>query len=134
MVLEIGHQPLPWGDQLRRICQQYSTNRDYQALDLIVELVRRGLFVEEGRTETVPWPFQQSIDDYIESFHGRASFSRERMTPAQAAAFDAAVRAAVTPYAQSSVELPIVVSIVWGRPLSGEQGRGDSDERATSGG
>jgi SAM-dependent methyltransferase len=119
VLLDIGHQPLPWGDQLGQVIRQYSTNRDYQALDLIDELRRRDLFVEEGHTETAPWPFRQSIEDYIESFHGRASFSRERMLPAQAAAFDSAVRAMVMSYSHTSVELRIVASIVWGSPLFG---------------
>ncbi len=119
VILDIWYQPLPWSDQLGQVCQQYSTNRDYQALDLIAELKRRDLFMEQGRTETEPWPFRQSIDDYIESFHGRASFSRERMTPAQAAAFDGAVRGMVTSYTHASLELSIVARIVWGRPLSG---------------
>jgi SAM-dependent methyltransferase len=119
VILDIGYQPLPWSDQLGQVIQQYSTNRDYQALDLVTELTCRDLFMEEGRTETASWPFRQSIDDYIESFHGRASFSRERMTPAQAAAFDATVRAIVMSYARTGVELAIVARIVWGSPLSG---------------
>ena len=44
---------------------------------------------------------------------------RQRMTPAQAAAFDGAVRGMVTSYTHASLELSIVARIVWGRPLSG---------------
>jgi hypothetical protein len=36
--------------------------------------------------------FEQSIDDYIESFHSRNGLSRERMSPEQADAFDEEAR------------------------------------------
>lgn len=118
-ILDLGHRPMPWSDQLGGLIQRYSTNRDYRPVDLVAELERRGLFEVEGRAETAPWAFRQSLDDYVESFHGRASFSRARMTAADAAAFDAAVRALVTPHAQTGVTLPIVAQVVWGRPQPG---------------
>jgi hypothetical protein len=107
---------VPWSDHLRSLIQQYSTNQDYQAIDLVVELERRELFVVEGRYVTAPFLFQQSIDGYVESFHGRASFARERMTPQQAADFDHAVRTLVTQYRNNTVELHVKGTIVWGRP------------------
>ena len=117
-VLELDHAALPWSDDLRRVIQRYSTNRAYQALDLVTELTRRKLFVEEGRANTPPWPFRQSVQAYVESFHGRASFSRERMRPADAVAFDRAVRALVTQFTHEEVELPLVTRIVWGTPVA----------------
>jgi hypothetical protein len=60
-------------------------------------------------------PLRQSLDAYVESFHGRASFARERMDPREAAAFDAALRDLIgTP----EVELACVADIAWGRPLA----------------
>jgi SAM-dependent methyltransferase len=115
-ILDLGHEQVPWSEPLRRLIQQYSTNQDYQAIDLIAELERRKLFVVEGRYVTSPWPFRQPIDDYVESFHGRASFARERMMPQQAADFDHAVRTLVTEYRNDTVELQVIGTIVWGRP------------------
>jgi len=118
VILDLAHETMPWSHQLGQLIGQYSTNRTYQAVDLIKELTKRNLFIEQGRTTTAPWIFRQSIDAYIESFHGRASFSRERMSRVDAAAFDDRVRVAVEQYAHQAVELPIVATIVWGKPLA----------------
>jgi ubiquinone/menaquinone biosynthesis C-methylase UbiE len=117
VILDLDHQIMPWSAPLGRLIQRYSTNQDYQAVDLISELERRHLFRAAGRLTTDPWIFRQSVDAYIESFHGRASFARERMDPKDARAFDQQLRELVTAHTQALVELPLIARIVWGRPL-----------------
>ncbi len=117
VILELGYQALPWSEQLGLLIQRYSTNRDYQAVDLITELEQLQLFRAEGRTETPPWIFRQSVDDYIESFHGRASFARERMAIKDARAFDLQLRELVTAHTHGMVEQALIATIVWGKPL-----------------
>jgi ubiquinone/menaquinone biosynthesis C-methylase UbiE len=121
VILELGHQPVPWDDQLARVIRQYSLNQAYQALDLVNELEQRGLLDVEGRHETAPWAFRQSVEDYVESFHGRASFARERMRPDRATDFDRAIRTLVAAYQSDLVELPVVATIAWGRPRRARQ-------------
>ena len=121
VILELGHQPVPWDDQLARVIRQYSLNQAYQALDLLSELEQRGLLDVEGRRKMAPWAFRQSVEDYVESFHGRASFARERMRPDQAADFDRAVRTLVAGYQSDLVDLPVVATIAWGRPGRAQQ-------------
>jgi ubiquinone/menaquinone biosynthesis C-methylase UbiE len=112
---------LPWHDELDSLLRTHSTNQTYQPIDLISELSRRGLFRELGRRRTKPEPIEQSVDDYIESFHSRNGFSRDRMTPESAAEFDAGVRAAVLRHAPDGiVRAGHAAHVVWGRPLSGE--------------
>jgi 2-polyprenyl-3-methyl-5-hydroxy-6-metoxy-1,4-benzoquinol methylase len=117
VILDLDHQPLPWSAPLGRLIQRYSTNREYQAVDLIAELEQRRLFRTEGLIQTAPWVFHQSVDGYIESFHGRASFARERMGAKHASAFDQQLRELVTAHTQGAVELPLIARIVWGKPL-----------------
>jgi ubiquinone/menaquinone biosynthesis C-methylase UbiE len=117
VILQMGQLPVLWDAGLDPLIQQYSTNQDYRSVDLITELEQRGLFRKHGELRTEPVPFKQSLDAYIESFHGRASFSRERMTTASATAFDAAVRNLVAELGQDAVELQIVTDIIWGKPL-----------------
>lgn len=110
----------PWLPAVMPVVQQYSTNRDFQPYDLIAELTQRRLFAEVGREQIAPVPFQQSVDDYIESWHSRNGLSRDRMTTAAAAVFDAAVRAIVLPYASAGVlSFPIGATVIWGTPLAG---------------
>ena len=80
------------------------------------------VFVVEGRYVTSPWPFRQSIDDYVESFHGRAAFARERMAPQQSTDFDHAVRTLLAGYQNHTVELQVVGTIVWGLPQTIQKG------------
>ena len=63
-----------------------------------------------------PEPFTQSIDDYVTSLHSQNGFSRDRMPAADASAFDAAVRTAVTPHARNGMlTVPVLARVAWGR-------------------
>jgi SAM-dependent methyltransferase len=100
------------------LIRRYTTFKEWRpAFDLLAELERRGLFQEEGRTETEAVPFRQPVDDYVESFHARASLSWQRMDPDEASAFDAALRELVLDRVGETVELTVRASIAWGKPL-----------------
>jgi SAM-dependent methyltransferase len=106
----------PWAETLARLYRRFSTNQDFEAFDLVDELVARRYLTVEGRLTPRPDPFPQPIDDYVTSLHSQNGFSRDRMAPADAQAFDDAVRAAVAPHARDGVlTLPIVTRVVWGR-------------------
>jgi hypothetical protein len=95
----------------------YSTNRDFQPYDLLEELARRQLFHPEGRVATTPVLFRQSVDNYIESWHSRNGFSRERMSASSALEFDTQVREIVMPYAQAGrLRYEVQVELAWGIP------------------
>ena len=54
-------------------------------IDLIDELEKRDLLQKIGERETAPVTSIQSIDDYIASFHSRASLSLDHMRASDAA-------------------------------------------------
>jgi trans-aconitate methyltransferase len=111
--------PTPWDSDLRPILRRFTTNRDYQPYNLNEELAQRGLFQQHGERRTAPIPFAQSIDAYIESFHARNGFSRERMSQEMAAGFDAEVRRLVSAFCPDGiVTLQVSALVVWGRPTS----------------
>ena len=108
---------VPWEEDLSRIIPRYSTNQDFRPYDLVAELARRGLFREVGRHTTERIPFTQSIEDYVESFHTRNGFSRERMEPRRAAEFDETLRSIVLSQCSSGVvQGNICATVVWGLP------------------
>jgi len=112
-------EPVPWQEELARLVAAHSTNRDFRPVDLVAELARRGLFRERGRRRTAPVPLEQSLDDYVESFHSRNGFSRERMTRASAEEFDAALRAAVAAHAREGrIRARCSALLVWGEPTT----------------
>ncbi|HUS17429.1 MAG TPA: class I SAM-dependent methyltransferase [Chloroflexia bacterium] len=107
----------PWRAQLQPILNRYSTNRDYQPYDLTTELVARGLFAPLGAEDLPPEPYHQPVAAYVESFHARNGFSRQRMAAEDAAAFDARVAELVTPFCvDGAVPLQIGARVIWGRP------------------
>jgi SAM-dependent methyltransferase len=111
-----GFTSQPWWDEITPLINEYSTNRDYQRYDLLEELSKRNLFTVEGQTQTPPVPFSQSIDDYVESFHSRNGFSRERMG-ARAAEFDEKLREILLRYWQGEQwEFNLVGYVSWGLP------------------
>ena len=107
----------PWQTDLRRLLARYSTNRAFRPYDLVDELTRRGLFAEAGRRTVPGEAFEQSVDDYVESVHTRNGFSRMRMAPADADAFDHALRALVLAHHPDGVVRGSTpATVVWGRP------------------
>lgn len=111
-----------WFDVLREIIPRYSTNKKYQPFDMIEAFEQHGLFQKVGERTTIPVPFTQSVDDYIESYHSRNGFSRERMEPSQAAAFDREAREILLKsHPDGRMSLEVVATIVWGLPGSAKE-------------
>jgi SAM-dependent methyltransferase len=109
--------PVPWGGAAQALLARFSTNRTYRPYDLVEELVRRRLFVPLGEARTDPVPLRQPLGAYIESAHSRNGFSRDRMGPRAAAAFDRELAALVAPFAEGGeVVLQTAGRIRWGRP------------------
>ncbi|HEY7357103.1 MAG TPA: class I SAM-dependent methyltransferase [Ktedonobacterales bacterium] len=116
-VLGADQLPPPWQDALLPVIQRYSVMSNWQPYDLIKELEERSLFRRVGSQRTEPTPFVQTVDEYIASFHARASLAWGRMTADAAAAFDSEVRALVSRFSPEQVELQLVTEVVWGIPL-----------------
>jgi SAM-dependent methyltransferase len=113
---ELGR--LPWDDDLRRLIPRFSTNREFRPYDLVEELASRGLFAEAGRATTAPVEHAQPVDRYVESFHTRNGFSRQRMAAAAAEAFDTALRRLVAAHCpDGQVRSQTTATVVWGSPL-----------------
>ena len=117
VIVHRNEPELPWQDELMHLIRQYSTMRNYQPFDLIAELQRRGLFRVVGKHETAPATAQQSVEDYVASFHSRSSLSRRRMPQADVVAFDNHLTKLVEPWSNvGMLELHTVASVVWGVP------------------
>jgi SAM-dependent methyltransferase len=109
--------PNVWDAELLALIQRYSTNLEYQPYDLLAELVARGLFAQHGRRATALSSFQQPLSAYIESVHSRNGFSRERMAPDAARAFDTAARELLVAHGVGElVELRVGATVTWGDP------------------
>jgi trans-aconitate methyltransferase len=115
-IVEQEAEPDPWS-LLSEIIPHYTTNKGYYTYDMVEALEQQKLFHKVGDKKTVPIAFVQSIDDYIESYHSRSGFSRERMGIESVQAFDQEARKILLKiYADGNVTLQVVGRIVWGIP------------------
>jgi SAM-dependent methyltransferase len=102
---------------LGEIIPRYRVDGGFEPFDLIGQLEAHGLFEKVGVKKIGPVPFRQSIDDYIESYHSRSGFSRERMGAASAAAFDEELREFVLrTWGDTTLALQVTASVEWGLP------------------
>jgi SAM-dependent methyltransferase len=116
-IVEQVQEANPWDSQLTPVLREYSTNREFQPYDVVHELSVRNAFDGAGRVQTAPQAFEQPLSEYVESFHARNGFSRDRMTREAAAAFDQLVADVVSSHVTNDVvQLQIRGSITWGRP------------------
>lgn len=109
--------PVPWESDKSDLCRYFSTNREWRPYDVVDELVERDLYEVLGQHKTTAIPFTQSLADYVESFHSRNGFSRDRMAGADAESFDRELASLVR--SQTGVEevhLDVAGTIVWGLP------------------
>jgi SAM-dependent methyltransferase len=102
-------------EEVLHLIERYSTYWRPN-LRLLEELKRHGLFHEQGRAETGATVLRQSVDDYVESFHARASLSWGRLTSDDAAAFDASLKQLMLDRVGATVEQAVRASIIWGKP------------------
>ena len=117
-----GDRPVesPWHDAELSFIRKYSTNRHYEQIDLIQELVDRGHFQPIGDKWTQPVVFSQSIADYVESFHSRQSLSKEQMGAENVKAFDSELTHVLSDFADGEGIIGFNVStrVTWGKPLA----------------
>jgi ubiquinone/menaquinone biosynthesis C-methylase UbiE len=112
--------PMPWEAEVRALHAQFSPRRDHKRPNAVAELEARGLFHRQGEQQTIPVPFVQSIDDFIEGLHSRSQLARERMGEQQATAFDRQVRSLLLQFHPDGVlPLQVVATVTWGRPEGG---------------
>ena len=108
---------MPWDRELLPVIAHYSTNQDFQRTDLVAELESRGLFTPTGEAYTKTIGFSQPVDAYIEAFHARNGFSRERMTPEAASEYDRIAYDIIAAHcADDIVRQEIRGHVVWGIP------------------
>ena len=122
LVIIDGDRPIesPWHDAELSLIRKYSTNKHYEDIDLIQELVDRGHLLLIGDKRTTPVRFSQSLTDYVQSFHSRQSMSKEHMGEKNVRAFDAELSHILSAFANDDGQLSFQLEarITWGRPLT----------------
>lgn len=99
-----AHRP-PWDEHwpafLRRWIERMGGTFDRPACEAEAEAYRPWIDVQGE--EVFPSIIRQSIEDFIHGEHSRGSWTRRKMGPARANAFDAELRDLLAPYAENGV-------------------------------
>jgi len=106
--------------RLRAIYASHGANPDFQPLDPVAELERRGLFERAGEHATAPATWSPTLDTLIACHHSQNGFVLEKMR--DPAAFDRELADAMADIAADDgrLALEVVARIVWGRPCRAE--------------
>jgi SAM-dependent methyltransferase len=110
----------PLRERLRPIYARHSWNADFQPLDPIEELERRGLFERLGERTTAPEPWRPTLDEIINGHFSMSGFAPDRLGAPER--FAAEVRDAIAATLEprdNRYELDVSATIVWGRPRRG---------------
>lgn len=105
--------------RLGPIYARHSSNPDFQRLDPLVELERRGLFRPLGRRTTAPVRWRPTLEELLGCHHSQSGFAVDRQR--DPAAFDAEVAAVVEGLVERSegrFELDVAADVAWGEPLA----------------
>lgn len=112
----------PWLDARRELVLNYierliGTKPTWNPSALEAPLIEHVDFAQHGHHITAPVRFRQTIADYVQCQHSRATFALETMDPDLATAFDRDLAAMVEPYAKDGwIEFDVQSRITWGRP------------------
>lgn len=122
LVIIDGDRPTqsPWYTEENSLIRVFSTNQHYENINLIQELIDRKLFHLIGAKITRPVCYSQTLQDYIQSFHSRASLSKEDMGEKNVIEFDRKLAEILSPYTDDNGILTYMVEskISWGIPLN----------------
>jgi hypothetical protein len=116
-LVERTESDAPWWPAVRAVVRRWSKNLGYRSYDLVGELAERGLFRAEEAVRVEGEPLRRDLERVIDGLHSMNGISRA-VLGADAVAFDAEMRAALSPHASDGVlETRIGATITWGRPL-----------------
>jgi hypothetical protein len=118
LALVSTHRDTPWRLAERSVLYRFSTIRDFEPFDLVDHLAARRLFDQRGHRRTPPLDVEQSIDDYVESYHSKERFCRENLGPEGVTAMREALREVLSPYSRGDkIRFSVTGNVVWGRPI-----------------
>ena len=107
--------------RLAPIYDRHSWNDDFEPLDPIEELERRGLFERLGAQTTAPELWRPALDEIVGGHFSMSGFPPDRLRDRGGFEADlaAALEEALRPQPDGRHDLDVTATIVWGRPRRG---------------
>jgi SAM-dependent methyltransferase len=107
-------------ERLHPVYERHSWNADFEPLDPVAELERRGFFVRLGEHTTAPDPWRPTLEEIVEGHFSMSGFARERLRDPDG--FAAGVREAIEETLEphdGRYDLDVTATIIWGRARVG---------------
>ncbi|HVK38274.1 MAG TPA: class I SAM-dependent methyltransferase [Candidatus Kapabacteria bacterium] len=118
-IARIDTVPTRWEEELQEVIASHSVVKDYHRFDMIAALEQAKLFQRTGEFESQVVRREESVAEFIESFHARSSLTRSRLGPEAAASFDREIEYLVARYEGDSIVREIRATVVYGTPGRG---------------
>lgn len=102
-------------ERLRPVYDRHSWNADFEPLDPVTELERRGLFERLGEHTTTPEPWCPTLDEIVDGHFSMSGFARGRLGDPDG--FAAEVRAVIDATLEprdGRYDLDVTATVVWG--------------------
>jgi SAM-dependent methyltransferase len=104
---------------LAPVYDRHSWNDDFEPLDPIEELERRGLFERRGSYRTAPEPWRPTLDEIVRGHFSMSGFPPDRLRDRDAFASElrTALAEKLDARPDGCYDLEVTATIAWGRPL-----------------
>jgi SAM-dependent methyltransferase len=105
---------------LAPVYARHSWNDEFESLDPVTELERRGLFVRSGEHAAAPCPWRPTLDEIVDVHYSTSGFALSRLSDREQ--FERETRQLVEETLEprdGRYDLDVVATVVWGRPGSG---------------
>lgn len=123
LVIMDGDGPcnVPWGKFRNDLIAEYSTYKDYVPFDALKALENSGCFKLTGNRTMGPYNFNQSLDQFINAEHSRASLSVEGMGKIKEKEFDHKMEKILLPFVEDGLlRYQVKTQVLWGKPCLDE--------------
>ncbi len=110
---------VPWVELRNDLIAEYSTYKDFVPFDAVKALESSGNFKLIEHRVMGPYNFNQTIDQFLNAEHSRASLSIEWLGKNKRNEFDCKMMEIIQPFIENSIlKYQVKTRVVWGKPYT----------------
>ena len=112
---------VPWGKLRKDLISEYSTYKNFIPFDTVEALESSGYFKLTGHRVMGPYDFKQSLDEFLNAEHSRASLSVEGLGEIKQKEFDSKMKEILHPFVKNGeLRYQVKTQVVLGKPIHSE--------------
>lgn len=108
---------VPWTKTRKELIKEFSTNQNYVPVNLSGMLKNSAEFTIMGQRSFGPYEFSQSLEEFLNSEHSRASLSEEGLGEVGVREFNEKMSEALQPFIKDGVlRYEVETQVIWSKP------------------